>query len=113
MSGQAAHSLSYDARTDEYEGKGGCDREPTERDRALLEARAINGQAAAQLDYDAREGAWADKGADMMEDCSYWGQDGPLTREMIERDMAACGGCCLKSVVSVDRRYAAALGLDS
>ena len=113
MSGQAAHSLSYDARTDEYEGKGGCDREPTERDRALLEARAINGQAAAQLDYDAREGAWAGKGADMMEDCSYWGQDGPLSREMIERDMAACGGCCLKSVVSVDRRYAAALGLDS
>jgi len=113
ISGQAAHSLSYDSRTGQYEDKGGCDREPTERDMALLEARRIGGQVAAQLDYDAREGAWAGKGAGMMEDCSYWGQDGPLTRDEIERDMAACGGCCLKSVVSVDRRYAAALGLDS
>ena len=113
MTRQAAHSLSYDARTDEFEDKGGCDREPTERDMALLEARAVNEQAAAQLDYDAREGIWSGKGADTMEDCSYWGQNGPLTRDEIERDMASCGGCCLKSVVSVDRRYAAALGLDS
>lgn len=113
ISGQAAHSLSYDSRTGQYEDKGGCDREPTERDMELLEARRIGGQVAAQLDYDAREGIWAGKGADAMGDCSYWGQDGPLDRDEIERDMAACGGCCLKSVVSVDRRYASALGLDS
>lgn len=113
LSSSAAHALDYDGRQGAYDEKGGCDREPTERDRALASARTVSEDAARHLDYAARTGAWA-AGADRMpEDCSYWGQNGPLYRAEIERDMLACGGCYLKSVVSVDRRYAGELGLDS
>ena len=110
---QAAHSLDYDGRTGEYEEKGGCERGLTERDRALAETRSIGDEAARHLDYAARSGAWEAGAEAMADDCSYWGQHGPLTRAEIERDMLACGGCYLKSVISVDRRYAADLGLDS
>ena len=75
ISQQASHALSYDARTGEYEGKNGCEREPTERDRVLAESRVLGDAASNQLDYDAREGLWTAKGAGLMEDCSYWGQN--------------------------------------
>ncbi len=106
MSQQASHSLDYDSRSKEWEEKGGIDREATDEDRELF-------AAARQLDYVARLGAFSEKGAEEMVDCTFFGQHGPVSREDVEADMLSCGGCFMRSIVTVDRRNAAELGLDS
>ncbi len=106
MSQQASHSLDYDGRQKEWEEKGGCDRDLTDEDRELS---ALD----RQLDYVARLGGYSEKGADLMEDCTYFGQHGPVSREEVEADMLECGGCFMRSIVTVDRQNAAMLGLDS
>ena len=104
MASQLAHSLDYNSRTNGWEEKGGIDREPTDED-------LLFGEASRQLDYVSRMGGWSEKGADAMVDCSFFGQHGPVSREEVEADMMRCGGCFMRSFVSVERRNAAELGL--
>lgn len=106
MSQQATHSLDYDSRSREWEEKGGIDRELTDEDKELS-------AMSRQLDYVARMGGFSEKGADQMVDCTYFGQHGPVSREEIEADMLECGGCFMRSIVTVDRQNAAMLGLDT
>lgn len=113
LSGSVAHRLDYDGRQGKWEEQGGVDRSVTDDDLRMAERSGLSESVSAQLDYVARMYGFADKGAGSMTDCTYWGQSGPLTREQIENEMFVSGGTFLKSVISVDRRYASELGLDS
>lgn len=104
MSGEAAHNLDYNSRSKEWEEKGGIDREPTEEDVRYSEV-------ARQLDYVSRMGDWQHKGEDEMIDCTFFGQHGAVSREEIEADMLRCGGCYMRSLVTVDRRQAEEVGM--
>lgn len=108
-----AHALDYVSRTGEWESKEGIDREWTDEDRELVGRGAASAELGAQLDYVSRMGAWSGKGAGEMVDCSFFGQNGPVSREAVEADMLVCGGCFMRSVVAVRRDDAAALGLEA
>lgn len=110
LSAGLVRTLDYDSRVGEWAEKGGCDRSMTSDDLEL--ARPATG-AAAQLDYVSREGAWEHKGEGLMGDCSFFGQDGAVPREQVERDLIRCGGCYMRSLVTVRREDAALLGLDT
>lgn len=103
-------TLDYDSRVGVWEEKGGCDRSMTQDDLELERASLV---ASAQLDYVSREGEWEHKGEGRMVDCSFFGQDGAVPRDQVERDLIRCGGCYMRSLVTVRREDAALLGLDS
>lgn len=104
MSGEAAHNLDYNSRAKEWEEKGGIDREPTEEDVRYSELGK-------QLDYVSRMGDWRHKGEGKMVDCTFFGQHGAVSREEVEADMLRCGGCYMRSLVTVDRRQAEEIGM--
>ena len=104
MSGEAAHNLDYNSRAKEWEEKGGIDREPTEEDVRYSELGK-------QLDYVSRMGDWRHKGEGKMVDCTFSGQHGAVSREEVEADMLRCGGCYMRSLVTVDRRQAEEIGM--
>ncbi len=108
LSGSAIHTIEYDGRVGRYAERGGCERELTTDDDRLINPKTMD-----WLDYEARLGRFETKGAGKMEDCTYWGQEGPLSRSEIEEDMARCGGCMFRSTVAVDRRYAELIGITS
>lgn len=113
LSGAVDHAVEYDAREGRWADKGGVDREMTDDDIRLSRSVRVGDELGHALEYDAREGDWQDKGAERMEDCSLWNERGPVSSEEVRRDMGRAGGAFLRSVVSVDRRHAAKLGLDS
>ena len=104
MSSEAAHNLDYNSRAKEWEEKGGIDREPTEEDVRYSELGK-------QLDYVSRMGDWRHKGEGKMVDCTFFGQHGAVSREEVEADMLRCGGCYMRSLVTVDRRQAEEIGM--
>ena len=109
LSASISHQLDYNGRQGKWELKGGCEREITNDDLLLI----TNSDLSRELDYVARLGDFAEKGKGKMIDCTYWGQNGPLTRQEIERDLTDCGGCYLKSVLTVNREDAPQLNLTS
>lgn len=113
LSGAASHRLDYDGRQGKWEDRGGCVREATDLDMRARSQAFLDAGAGRSLDYVSRMYGFEEKGADRMTDATFWGQHGPLSREQVEEEMLRCGGTFVKSVVSVDRRYAFALGLDS
>lgn len=104
-------ALDYTSRTNQFEEKGGCDRELTPEDHDLMRLNQDLPVGRA-LDYVSREGRWEHKGEGRQVDCSFFGQHGAVAREEVEQDMMRCGGCYMRSVVSVRREDAAMLGLD-
>lgn len=112
LSSDASHNVIYSGRQEEYAQRGGCDRTFTSDDARLLESQKSY-DLQRQLSYVARTGEFAEKGKGRMEDATYWGQNGALTREYIERDMMDAKGYFLKSLITVDRRYADELKLNS
>lgn len=112
LSQTMSHSINYDSRQHEFEEKGGIDRDLTESDKELMESESY--EMVRQLDYVSRMASFADKGKDEMIDCSFFGQDGPLSREGIEEQLkidGQNGGCFYRSVLSVNREVAGQLGL--
>lgn len=112
MASSSAAYLDYIERRGQWEEKGGCDRSYTPADQELME-RSRSLMAGRQLDYVSREGQWEHKGEGRMIDCSFFGQNGAVAREEVEGDMLECGGCYVRSLVTVRREDAAMLGLDS
>ncbi len=109
--GNAGRAVDYIARGDDHAGRGGVDREPTRRDMELAREREME-IAREALDYIAREREFSQKGAERQIDATLWGERGPMTREEALGKMAGAG-CFISSIVTVDRRYAGELGLDS
>lgn len=103
LSHSATWRLDYNGREGQYEEKGGCERQLTRDDARLME----------RLDYVGREGRFEGKGAGSQVDCTYWTQDGPISRGDLERELASAQGAFVDSIVTVKREYAARLGLDS
>lgn len=113
LSGDLAHQLDYNSRVGEYAEKGGCEREATADDERSVQ---LDLGLAAQLDYVSRTGAFESKGANKQIDCTFFGQTGPVSREALEAALAiagADGAGFMKSILTVDRRYAPQLGLDT
>ena len=113
LSQDMAHQLDYNSRSGEYAERGGCDREATEGDAGAVQ---LDLGLATQLDYVSRAGAFESKGAGRQVDCTFFGQRGAVPREALEAALAADGaggGAFMKSILTVDRRYAPQLGLDS
>ena len=109
-----SHSINYDSRQGQYEEKGGIDRDLTEDDLKMVNETSISMDR--QLDYVSRMGAFSEKGVEEMIDCSFFGQDGPLSRDGIEAQLkldGESGGCFYRSVLSVDRRIADDLNLST
>lgn len=107
-----SHSINYDSRQGQYEEKGGIDRDLTEDDLKMVNETSLNMDR--QLDYVSRMGAFSKKGVEEMIDCSFFGQDGPLSREGIEAQLkldGENGGCFYRSVLSVNRQIADDLNL--
>lgn len=110
-SGSLGRMLDYDGRIGRWEEEGGCDRELTPDDRSS--EPELSESQSRMLDYDAREGAWEWKGRGEQVDCTYWNQRGPIAREELEARILAAGGGMMKAVVSVDRRYASEIGMQT
>lgn len=104
-------AIEYMARDGDYRERGDIDREPTERDLEL--ARDERDRTAERaLDYIGREGEFASKGADRQIDASLWGESGPVDIKQATRELQR-SETYMHSIVTVDRRYAEQLGLDS
>lgn len=123
ISSNLKHDLDYAGREGQFQEKGGCDIELTRADRELIsrsldlefepEEGGLSEELLRHMDYTERTGRFAEKGAGLMEDCRHWGPNGPVSRVDLEADMLACGGHYMKSIVTIDRNYAAELGIDS
>lgn len=109
--GNASRAVDYISRGEDHAGRGGVEREPTQRDIELARERELE-NAREALDYIAREQEYARKGAERQLDATLWGERGPMTRDEALRSMSAAG-TFMSSIVTVDRRYADGLGLNS
>lgn len=110
--GGVKDALDYIGREGRWEEKSDIEREMTRDDLRLLERHDTDYGVERALDYIGREGDFAEKGRERQFDATYWGQDGPLDRAEVARKMTEAG-CYMQSIVTVDRRYAERLELDS
>lgn len=110
-SGTAKRAAQYIAREGEYRERGDIEREPTDRDRELMQEE-MSRTAARAVEYIGREGDFSNKGVERQVDASLWGEDGPVSVDEAARELERAG-CYMQSIVTVDRRHAHELGLDS
>jgi hypothetical protein len=85
-SGAAKRAAQYIGREGEYRERGDIEREPTDRDRELMQEE-MSRTAARAVEYIGREGDFADKGIERQVDASLWGESGPVSVDEAAREL--------------------------